>query len=127
MWISSPSSSWPTVRHHAGLLPAIPNAQGRILSGVAALLRCRATPSRRVASSLQQSSGERLLLSAILKRFFLSLPAGILTKLLVHTKVTRYMEFKVIDGSFVYIGPTGGFFGSSSGSIHKVRCHTCNT
>ena len=75
--------------------------------------------------------------------------AGILTKLLVHTKVTRYMEFKVffvlfhtmvqvrilwrpvaetetrqvIDGSFVYIGPTGGFFGSSSGSIHKVRNH----
>merc|ERR1712159_608262 len=48
---------------------------------------------------------------------------GILTKLLVHTKVTRYMEFKVIDGSFVYIGPTGGFFGSSTGSIHKVRNH----
>ena len=30
---------------------------------------------------------------------------------------------QVIDGSFVYIGPTGGFFGSSSGSIHKVRNH----
>lgn len=45
---------------------------------------------------------------------------GILTKLLVHTKVTRYMEFKVIDGSFVYIGPTGGFFGGSKGAIHKV-------
>jgi len=45
---------------------------------------------------------------------------GLLTKLLVHTKVTRYMEFKVIDGSFVYIGPTGGFFGGSKGAIHKV-------
>jgi len=45
---------------------------------------------------------------------------GILTKLLVHTKVTRYMEFKVIDGSFVYIGPTGGFFSSNPGQIHKV-------
>merc|ERR1712070_1019695 len=45
---------------------------------------------------------------------------GILTKLLVHTKVTRYMEFKVIDGSFVYIGPQGGFFSSSPGQVHKV-------
>jgi len=45
---------------------------------------------------------------------------GILTKLLVHTKVTRYMQYKVIDGSFVYIGPVGGFFGSSKGAIHKV-------
>lgn len=45
---------------------------------------------------------------------------GILTKLLTHTKVTRYIEFKVIDGSFVYIGPQGGFFGSSKGAIHKV-------
>merc|ERR1712070_949089 len=45
---------------------------------------------------------------------------GILTKLLVHTKVTRYMEFKVIDGSFVYIGAKGGFFGGTPGAIHKV-------
>lgn len=45
---------------------------------------------------------------------------GILTKLLVHTKVTRYMEFKVIDGSFVYIGPQGGFFSTTPGQIHKV-------
>jgi Rab GDP dissociation inhibitor len=44
---------------------------------------------------------------------------GILTKLLVHTKVTRYIEFKVIDGSFVYIGPSGGFFGGA-GAIYKV-------
>jgi len=45
---------------------------------------------------------------------------GILTKLLVHTKVTRYIDFKVVDGSFVYIGPQGGFFGGSKGAIHKV-------
>jgi len=45
---------------------------------------------------------------------------GILTKLLVHTQVTKYVEFKVIDGSFVYIGPQGGFFGGSKGAIHKV-------
>merc|ERR1712178_448973 len=44
---------------------------------------------------------------------------GILTKLLVHTKVTRYIDFKVVDGSFVYIGPTGGFFGGSKGAIHS--------
>lgn len=45
---------------------------------------------------------------------------GILTKLLTHTKVTRYMDFKVVDGSFVYIGPVGGFFGGNPGAIHKV-------
>jgi Rab GDP dissociation inhibitor len=45
---------------------------------------------------------------------------GILTKLLVHTQVTKYVDFKVIDGSFVYIGPSGGFFGGSKGAIHKV-------
>lgn len=45
---------------------------------------------------------------------------GILTKLLVHTKVTRYIDFKVVDGSFVYIGPSGGFFGGSKGAVHKV-------
>lgn len=45
---------------------------------------------------------------------------GMLTKLLVHTKVTRYMQYKVIDGSFVYIGPKAGFFSSSGGAVHKV-------
>jgi len=45
---------------------------------------------------------------------------GILTKLLTHTKVTRYMDFKVVDGSFVYIGAKGGFFGGTPGAIHKV-------
>eukprot|EP00164_Ancoracysta_twista_P004958 GFYU01006744.1.p1 GENE.GFYU01006744.1~~GFYU01006744.1.p1 ORF type:complete len:451 (+),score=162.00 GFYU01006744.1:28-1353(+) len=35
---------------------------------------------------------------------------GLLVKLLLHTKVTRYLEFKQIDGSFVY----------KSGKIHKV-------
>jgi len=46
---------------------------------------------------------------------------GILTRLLVHTKVTRYIDFKVVDGSFVFIGGGGGWFGGSSkGAIHKV-------
>jgi Rab GDP dissociation inhibitor len=45
---------------------------------------------------------------------------GILTKLLTSTKVTRYIDFKVVDGSFVYIGPVGGFFGGTPGKIHKV-------
>jgi Rab GDP dissociation inhibitor len=45
---------------------------------------------------------------------------GILTKLLVHTKVTRYMNYKVIDGSFVYLGGSKGFFSDTAGQIHKV-------
>jgi len=36
--------------------------------------------------------------------------SGILVKILLHTDVTRYLEFKCVDGSFVY----------RSGKIHKV-------
>jgi Rab GDP dissociation inhibitor len=36
--------------------------------------------------------------------------AGELVKLLIHTGVTRYLEFKSIDGSYVY----------KDGKIHKV-------
>lgn len=31
-------------------------------------------------------------------------PAGQLVKLLIHTGVTRYLEFKSIEGSYVYKG-----------------------
>ena len=36
---------------------------------------------------------------------------GQLVKLLIHTGVTRYLEFKLIDGSYVY---------KKGGKIHKV-------
>ena len=36
--------------------------------------------------------------------------AGELVKLLIHTGVTRYLEFKSVEGSYVYKG----------GKIHKV-------
>ena len=36
--------------------------------------------------------------------------SGELVKLLIHTGVTRYLEFKSVDGSYVY----------KSGKIHKV-------
>ena len=36
--------------------------------------------------------------------------AGQLVKLLIHTGVTRYLEFKSVEGSYVY----------RSGKIHKV-------
>lgn len=39
---------------------------------------------------------------------------GQLVQLLIHTQVTRYLEFKVIDGSYVYKGT------SSSGQLFKV-------
>lgn len=37
-------------------------------------------------------------------------PAGQLVKMLLYTEVTRYLDFKVIEGSFVYKG----------GKIYKV-------
>ena len=40
---------------------------------------------------------------------------GNLTKILVHTKVTKYMDFKVIDGGYVYHAYDGG-------TIYKVPC-----
>ena len=38
---------------------------------------------------------------------------GDLTKMLLHSKVTRYLEFKSIDGSYVY----------KAGKVLKVPCH----
>lgn len=41
---------------------------------------------------------------------FLFLPVGQLVRMLLITQVTRYLDFKVIEGSFVY----------KAGKIHKV-------
>ena len=46
--------------------------------------------------------------------------SGKLVKLLVHTGVTRYLEFKKVDGSFVYTMEQGGLFSSGGGKIYKV-------
>ena len=42
---------------------------------------------------------------------YYSFPSGSLVKLLIHSGVTRYLEFKSVEGSFVY---------SRGGKIHKV-------
>ncbi len=44
-------------------------------------------------------------------------PSGPLVKMLLYTEVTRYLDFKVIEGSFVYKG----------GKIHKVPCTETET
>ncbi|XP_034725158.1 rab GDP dissociation inhibitor alpha isoform X1 [Etheostoma cragini] len=46
----------------------------------------------------------------LIPKFFLS--NGELVKILVHTEVTRYMDFKVVEGSYVY----------KAGKVHKVPC-----
>lgn len=38
------------------------------------------------------------------------LALGQLVKILVHTEVTRYLDFKVVEGSYVY----------KAGKVHKV-------
>lgn len=38
-------------------------------------------------------------------------------KILLYTEVTRYLDFKVVEGSFVYKG----------GKIHKVPCTETDT
>jgi len=40
---------------------------------------------------------------------------GTLTKILVHTQVTKYLDFKVVDGGYVYHAYSGG-------TIYKVPC-----
>ena len=45
---------------------------------------------------------------------------GLLVKMLLHTKVTRYLEWKTIDGSYVMQHSEAGFFSSASNNIHKV-------
>jgi Rab GDP dissociation inhibitor len=64
--------------------------------------RCGELPSQ--ASSPRTSLGHR-------RPALLSRSAGNLVKILVHTDVTRYLDFKLIDGSYVYRSGSG---------IHKV-------
>jgi Rab GDP dissociation inhibitor len=45
---------------------------------------------------------------------------GNLVKILLHTKVTRYLEWKCVDGSYVYQYQKGGMFSSAKAVIHKV-------
>jgi len=45
---------------------------------------------------------------------------GNLVKMLLHTKVTRYLEWKCVDGSYVFQNQKGGLFSSSKAVIHKV-------
>lgn len=44
------------------------------------------------------------------RRVFVCVVAGQLVKMLLYTEVTRYLDFKVVEGSFVYKG----------GKIYKV-------
>ena len=46
---------------------------------------------------------------------------GVLVKMLLHTKVTRYLEWKCVDGSYVYQLQKSGMFSSSMKAVvHKV-------
>lgn len=45
---------------------------------------------------------------------------GLLVKMLLHTKVTRYLEWKCVDGSYVMQHQAGGFFSKSKHCIAKV-------
>ena len=45
---------------------------------------------------------------------------GNLVKMLLHTKVTRYLEWKCVDGSYVFQNQKGGLFSSAKSVIHKV-------
>jgi Rab GDP dissociation inhibitor len=45
---------------------------------------------------------------------------GVLVKMLLHTKVTRYLEWKCVDGSYVFQNQKAGMFSSAKSVIHKV-------
>lgn len=45
---------------------------------------------------------------------------GKLVKMLLKTTVDKYLEWKCVDGSFVYQYQKGGFFSSAQGKIFKV-------
>jgi len=45
---------------------------------------------------------------------------GLLVKMLLYTKVTRYLEWKAIDCSYVMQHTDAGMFSSASNVIHKV-------
>lgn len=45
---------------------------------------------------------------------------GKLVKMLLHTKVTRYLEWKCVDASYVLQNSKGGMFSKGGNAIHKV-------
>ena len=45
---------------------------------------------------------------------------GLLVKMLLHTKVTRYLEWKCIDGSYVMQHVESGMFSSGGNKVYKV-------
>jgi len=45
---------------------------------------------------------------------------GNLVKILLYTKVSKYLEWKCVDGSYVYQFRKGGIFSSDKGAIYKV-------
>jgi Rab GDP dissociation inhibitor len=45
---------------------------------------------------------------------------GKLVKMLLHTKVTRYLEWKCVDASYVMQHQKGGLLSSAKNAIHKV-------
>lgn len=45
---------------------------------------------------------------------------GNLVKILLKTNVSQYLEWKCIDGTFVYQWDKGGVFSKAKGVIHKV-------
>ncbi len=45
---------------------------------------------------------------------------GNLVNLLLYTNVSNYLEWKCIDGTFVYQWDKGGIFSKAKGVIHKV-------
>jgi len=53
----------------------------------------------------------------LIPKFIMS--CGSLVKILLHTKVTRYLEWKSVDGTFVYQYQAAGFFQGDK-FIHKV-------
>ena len=49
---------------------------------------------------------------------------GSLVKLLLKTNVSQYLEWKAVDGTFVYQFDKGGVFSKAKGVIHKVPATT---
>ena len=49
---------------------------------------------------------------------------GSLVKLLLKTNVSQYLEWKAVDGTFVYQFDKGGMFSKAKGVIHKVPATT---
>lgn len=45
---------------------------------------------------------------------------GLLVKMLLHTKVTRYLEWKCVDGSYVMQNVAAGLLSSGGHKVYKV-------